>query len=57
MANHDDEQKRVLTTERQGNAALVRMEAGENRFNRTSIDAWHAALDELEPIEKVPSPW
>jgi Delta3-Delta2-enoyl-CoA isomerase len=51
MENHDDEQKQVLTTERQGDVALVRMEAGENRFNRTSIDAWHAALDELEPIE------
>ncbi len=47
----DDELKPVLTTERQGDVALVRMEAGENRFNRTSIDAWHATLDALEPIE------
>ncbi len=31
--------------------ALVRMGAGENRFNRTSIDAWHAALNALESIE------
>ena len=51
MPNHDDESKPVLTTERQGAVALVRMDAGENRFNRTSIDAWHAALDELESIE------
>ena len=43
MANHDDERKRMVTIERQGDVALVRMEAGENRFNRTSIDAWHAA--------------
>jgi enoyl-CoA hydratase/carnithine racemase len=41
----------VLTTERQGDVALVRMDADENRFNRTSIDAWHATLDELESIE------
>jgi enoyl-CoA hydratase/carnithine racemase len=51
MPNHDDEQTQVVTTERQGDVALVRMDAGENRFNRTSIDGWHAALDELEPIE------
>jgi enoyl-CoA hydratase/carnithine racemase len=51
MPNHNDEREQVLTTERQGDVALVRMDAGENRFDRTSIDAWHAALDELEPIE------
>jgi enoyl-CoA hydratase/carnithine racemase len=51
MANHDDEQKQMVTSERHGDVALVRMEAGENRFNRTSIDAWHAALDGLEPID------
>jgi enoyl-CoA hydratase/carnithine racemase len=51
MPNHNDEKEQVLTTERQGDVALVRMDAGENRFDRTSIDAWHAALDELEPIE------
>jgi enoyl-CoA hydratase/carnithine racemase len=51
MPNHDDELKPVLTTERQGDVALVRMDADENRFNRTSIDAWHATLDELESIE------
>ena len=51
MPSNDDELKPVLTTERQGDVALVRMEAGENRFNRTSIDAWHATLDALEPIE------
>lgn len=51
MLNVDDELERVLTTERHGDVALVRMEAGENRFNRTSIDAWHSVLDELEAIE------
>ena len=51
MPNHDDELKPVLTTDRQGDVALVRMDAGENRFNRTSIDAWHGTLDELESIE------
>jgi Delta3-Delta2-enoyl-CoA isomerase len=51
MPNHNDEKEQVLTTERQGDVALVRMDAGENRFDRTSIDGWHAALDELEPIE------
>jgi enoyl-CoA hydratase/carnithine racemase len=51
MPNHDDELEPVLTTERQGDVALVRMDADENRFNRTSIDAWHATLDELESIE------
>ena len=51
MPNHDGPQNQVLTTERRGDVALVRMDAGENRFNRTSIDAWHTALDELEPIE------
>jgi Delta3-Delta2-enoyl-CoA isomerase len=51
MPNNDGEPKPVLTTERQGEVALVRMEAGENRFNRTSIDAWHTALDALERIE------
>ena len=29
----------------------MRMGAGENRFNRTSIDAWHSTLDALEPME------
>lgn len=40
-----------LAIERQGDVALIRMDAGENRFNRTSIDAWHAALDGLEPSD------
>jgi enoyl-CoA hydratase/carnithine racemase len=51
MPNNDDELKRVLTTERIGDVVLIRMEAGENRFNRSSIDAWHTALDGLESIE------
>jgi enoyl-CoA hydratase/carnithine racemase len=51
MLNDGGEFERVVTTERHGDVALVRMGAGENRFNRTSIDAWHSALDALEPIE------
>ncbi len=43
---------RVLAIERQGDVALIRMDAGENRFNRTSIDAWHTALDGLEPSDQ-----
>jgi Delta3-Delta2-enoyl-CoA isomerase len=51
MPNDGDDPAQVLTTERHGDVALIRMGAGENRFNRTSIDAWHAVLTELEPIE------
>ncbi len=51
MLNDGHEPGRVLTVEHHGDVALVRMGAGENRFNRGSIDAWHAALDALEPIE------
>jgi enoyl-CoA hydratase/carnithine racemase len=38
----------VLELERRGDVAIIRMCDGENRFNRRSIDAWHAALDELD---------
>jgi Delta3-Delta2-enoyl-CoA isomerase len=30
---------------------LLRMDDDENRFNRASIDAWHAALDQVEAVE------
>ncbi|MGA3147474.1 MAG: enoyl-CoA hydratase/isomerase family protein [Acidimicrobiales bacterium] len=51
MPQSDDELKPVFTVERGGDVALLRMDAGENRFNRTSIDAWHTELDALEAIE------
>ena len=51
MPGDGDALEGVVTTERSGDVALVRMGAGENRFNRTSIDAWHRALDALEPVE------
>ena len=31
--------------------AVLRMDSGENRFNRDSIDALHAGLDEVEAVE------
>ncbi len=43
---------RVLAIERRGDVALIRMDAGENRFNRSSVDAWHIALDGLEPSDQ-----
>ncbi len=49
--NDGDHPERVLTTERYGDVVLVRMGAGENRFNRASVDAWHTTLDAIEPVE------
>jgi len=51
MLNSGGGPEQAVTTERHGDVALLRMGAGENRFNRVSIDAWHSALDALEPIE------
>jgi enoyl-CoA hydratase/carnithine racemase len=51
MLNDGDALESAVTTERNGDVALVRMGAGENRFNRTSIDAWHSTLDALETAE------
>jgi enoyl-CoA hydratase/carnithine racemase len=31
---------------------VLRMQAGENRFNHTSLDAWNAALDKVEQSEQ-----
>lgn len=33
---------------REGDVFILQMDEGENRFNRTSVDALHAALDEVE---------
>ncbi len=41
----------MIELEAYGSAWLVRMDDGENRFNRASIDSWHAALDRLEATE------
>ncbi len=41
----------MIELEDHGSVWLVRMHDGENRFNRTSIDAWHAALDQTEATE------
>lgn len=41
----------VITLERDDPIVIIRMENGENRFNRRSIDAWHATLDEIEGSE------
>ncbi|MCB1002783.1 MAG: enoyl-CoA hydratase/isomerase family protein [Acidimicrobiales bacterium] len=37
-----------LTLERRDEVALITLTAGDNRFNPTSLAAWHAALDEVE---------
>jgi enoyl-CoA hydratase/carnithine racemase len=37
----------VLDIERRGDVAVIHLRDGENRFNATSIAAWHRALDEL----------
>jgi Delta3-Delta2-enoyl-CoA isomerase len=41
----------VIEIERRGNVAVVHLRDGENRFNGTSIERWHAVLDELEATE------
>lgn len=38
----------VLTLERRDEVFVLTLTAGDNRFNPTSIAAWHAALDEVE---------
>ncbi len=41
----------MIDIEPSGDVAVVRWRDGENRFNRTSVERWHAVLDELEAIE------
>ena len=41
----------MVELERDGAVCVLRMSDGENRFNRTSVDALHAALDEVEGTE------
>ncbi len=41
----------MVDLEQRGDVWLVRMDDDENRFNRTSIDALHGALDAVEAVE------
>lgn len=41
----------VLTLERRDEVFVLTLTAGDNRFNPSSIAAWHAALDEVEASE------
>ena len=38
----------MIQLDRQGNVFILRMQAGENRFNGPFLDALHGALDEVE---------
>jgi len=42
---------RHVKIERRGKVFVLRMDQGENRFNRPFLDAFHAALDEVEAEE------
>jgi enoyl-CoA hydratase/carnithine racemase len=46
----------AVAIERLGEVSLLRMQAGENRFNPGNLDAIEAALDELEPTEGSTAP-
>ncbi len=41
----------MIDLEVRGNVRILRMDDGENRFNRTSVDAIHAALDEVGAVD------
>jgi enoyl-CoA hydratase/carnithine racemase len=41
----------MVELSRQGDVWILRMDDGENRFNRSSITELHAALDEVEAVE------
>ena len=41
----------MIELDRQGDVWVLRMDEGENRFNRTSVDALHAALDEVDAVD------
>ncbi len=40
----------TFDNESHGDVTVLRWRDGENRFHRTSIDAWHAALDEIDAV-------
>jgi enoyl-CoA hydratase/carnithine racemase len=41
----------VIDLETEGDVRILRMREGENRFNRTFVDGYHAALDEVAAVE------
>jgi enoyl-CoA hydratase/carnithine racemase len=41
----------VIDLEREGDVRILRMREGENRFNRSFVDAFHAALDEAAAVD------
>jgi enoyl-CoA hydratase/carnithine racemase len=41
----------MIELEQRGDVRVLHMRNGENRFNRSSVDALHAALDEVEAVE------
>jgi enoyl-CoA hydratase/carnithine racemase len=41
----------MIETERKGEVTILRMDAGENRFNPDSLDALEAAFDEIDASE------
>ena len=40
----------MIELETHGHVRVLRMDDGENRFNRSSVEALHAALDEVEGV-------
>jgi enoyl-CoA hydratase/carnithine racemase len=46
----------AIAVERSGDVAVLRMRAGENRFNPDNLDAIGAALDEVEAAEGASTP-
>jgi len=42
----------VIELEQRGDVQVLHMRNDENRFNRSSIDALHAALDQVEAVER-----
>ena len=41
----------MIDLESEGDVRILRMREGENRFNRSFVDAFHAALDEVSAID------
>jgi Delta3-Delta2-enoyl-CoA isomerase len=41
----------MIELETRGDVRVLHLRAGENRFNRSVVDAVHAALDEVEAVE------
>ena len=41
----------VIELQQDGDVRILRMDEGENRFNRSTVGALHAALDEVEAVD------